>query len=82
MVSPSTELAADLQRYLDDEPVHATPPSHRYRLGKFLRKRRGPVTAAAVGELASTVFIMAALFINAIIGTVHRSLVRPARNST
>jgi tetratricopeptide (TPR) repeat protein len=41
-------LAADVQRYLADEPVLASPPSLRYRLGKFLRKQRGPVLAAGV----------------------------------
>ena len=28
-------FANDVQRYLDDEPVEACPPSRRYRLGKF-----------------------------------------------
>jgi eukaryotic-like serine/threonine-protein kinase len=31
-------LAADLQRYLDDEPVHACPPSVVYRLTKFAKR--------------------------------------------
>ena len=30
----------DVQRYLDDEPVEACPPSAGYRLGKFARKHR------------------------------------------
>ena len=33
-------LAADLQRYLDDEPVHACPPTAAYRLSKFAKKNR------------------------------------------
>ena len=41
-------LAADLQRYLDDEPVQACPPSARYRLRKFVRRHRGPVLAVAL----------------------------------
>jgi serine/threonine protein kinase/tetratricopeptide (TPR) repeat protein len=41
-------LAMDVQRYLADEPVLASPPSVRYRLGKFVRKHRGPVLAASV----------------------------------
>jgi serine/threonine protein kinase/lipopolysaccharide biosynthesis regulator YciM len=36
-------LAADLRRYLDDETIHACPPSRRYRLGKFARKHRVPL---------------------------------------
>jgi serine/threonine protein kinase/tetratricopeptide (TPR) repeat protein len=41
-------LAADVQRYLDDEPVQACPPSAGYRLRKFTRRNRGPVLAAAI----------------------------------
>jgi serine/threonine protein kinase/tetratricopeptide (TPR) repeat protein len=41
-------LAMDVQRYLVDEPVLASPPSRRYRLNKFLRKHRGPVLAAGL----------------------------------
>jgi serine/threonine protein kinase/tetratricopeptide (TPR) repeat protein len=39
-------LALDVQRYLSDEPVLASPPGVRYRLRKFVRKHRGPVLAA------------------------------------
>jgi tetratricopeptide (TPR) repeat protein len=39
-------LAADLRRYLDDEPVQACPPSARYRLGKFMRKYRVALATA------------------------------------
>jgi len=41
-------LAADLQRFLDHEPLQAGPPSAVYRLQKLLRRHRGPVTAAAL----------------------------------
>ncbi|MEQ8762705.1 MAG: SUMF1/EgtB/PvdO family nonheme iron enzyme [Planctomycetota bacterium] len=44
----ASDLAADLQRHLDHEPVLASPPSRSYRLRKFLRKNRGPVTAAGI----------------------------------
>jgi tetratricopeptide (TPR) repeat protein len=40
-------LAADVQRYLANEPVLAGPPSAAYRARKFLRRHRGPVAAAA-----------------------------------
>src|SRR5262245_37176302 len=33
-------LAADLQRYLNDEPVVACPPSAAYRFRKFVRRNR------------------------------------------
>lgn len=42
-------LAADLDRYLRDEPVLAAPPSARYRIGKFVRRHRGKVIAASLG---------------------------------
>jgi serine/threonine protein kinase/WD40 repeat protein len=41
-------VALDVQRYLADEPVQAGPPSAGYRLRKFVKRNRGPVTAAAV----------------------------------
>ena len=45
----ANDFAADVQRYLDDEPVQACPPSGWYRFRKFARRnRRAVVTAAAV----------------------------------
>ncbi|MGW8282288.1 MAG: serine/threonine-protein kinase [Gemmatimonadota bacterium] len=41
-------LAADLERYLADEPVLARPPSARYRAGKFVRRHRWGVGVAAL----------------------------------
>jgi hypothetical protein len=41
------ELAADLQRHLDNQPVLASPPSRLYRVQKFARRNRLAVTAAA-----------------------------------
>ena len=40
-------FAADVLRYLNDEPVEASPPSAGYRLRKFARKHRKPVIALA-----------------------------------
>src|SRR5438270_1410166 len=54
------DFAADVQRYLDDEPVQACPPSTAYRLKKFLRRNKRPVLAVAV---------MFLLLIGGIIGT-------------
>lgn len=45
--SPSA-FAADLQRYLDDEPVLACPPTLAYRLRKYTTRHRGWLTTAAV----------------------------------
>jgi tetratricopeptide (TPR) repeat protein len=41
-------LAADIERYLNDEQVLACPPSAVYRLKKFARRNKGPVLAGAV----------------------------------
>ena len=41
------ELAADINRYLQDEPVMASPPSATYRMGKFVRRHKVGVTFAA-----------------------------------
>ena len=48
----AADLAADLTRFLDDEPVLASPPSLRYRAAKFARRHRGAVVAAALILLA------------------------------
>ena len=51
----ANDLAMDLQRYLDGEPVSAHPPSATYRLRKFVRRHRGLVIGASV--VAGTVFL-------------------------
>ena len=43
----ANDLAEDLQRHLDSEPVLARPPSNLYRLGKMLRRHRSAFAAAA-----------------------------------
>ncbi|MBX9623740.1 MAG: serine/threonine protein kinase, partial [Gemmataceae bacterium] len=45
-------LAADLQRYLADEPVQARPASTAYRARKFVRRNKGRVVAAGLVLLA------------------------------
>jgi serine/threonine protein kinase/tetratricopeptide (TPR) repeat protein len=43
----ASELAADIQRYLDDQPVLASPPSKLYVTRKFIRRHKAGVAAAA-----------------------------------
>jgi serine/threonine protein kinase len=43
----ASALADDIQRYLTDKPVHATPPSLAYNLTKFAKRNRIAVTAGA-----------------------------------
>jgi eukaryotic-like serine/threonine-protein kinase len=45
-------LAQDLQRYLNQEPVEAGPPSAGYRLQKFVARNRPAVMAACVVVVA------------------------------
>ncbi len=47
-------LADDLRRWLDGRPVAARPDTVRYRFGKFVRRHRAGVAAAAI--------VLAALF--------------------
>src|SRR5438876_233961 len=48
----ANSFAADVQRYLNDEPVQACPPSASYRLRKFVRRnKRALVTAALLGGM-------------------------------
>jgi serine/threonine protein kinase len=44
-----TELAADLQRYIEHRPVLASPPGRIYRARKFLRRHRPAVFGAVAG---------------------------------
>jgi serine/threonine protein kinase len=48
----ASAFAADVQRYLADEPVLACPPSAGYRLRKFAQRNKGPVLAASLVVLA------------------------------
>jgi hypothetical protein len=41
-------LAADVQRYLHDEPVQACPPSAWYRFRKFVRRNKTALAVAAL----------------------------------
>ncbi|MBZ0269791.1 serine/threonine-protein kinase, partial [bacterium] len=49
------DLAADIQRHLDSEPVLAGPPGARYRIRKFVARHRAAVIAASI--------ILVALFV-------------------
>jgi eukaryotic-like serine/threonine-protein kinase len=45
-------FAADVRRYLDDEPVQACPPSALYRLRKFARRNKRALAMVAVATAA------------------------------
>jgi len=48
----AADLASDLERHLNDQPVIASPPSLRNRATKFARRHRAGVAAGAVVLLA------------------------------
>jgi tetratricopeptide (TPR) repeat protein len=52
-------LAADVQRYLRDEPVAACPPSVTYRLKKLARRNKGALAAAVVLAAAALLAVTA-----------------------
>jgi len=66
-------LSADVERYLNGDPVQAAPPSASYRLQKFARRHRGPVAVAAS--------VLAVLVLGIIGTTVGLVRVEAARES-
>ncbi len=48
----AAEFAADLQRFLDDEPVSAHPPSTAYLASRWIKRHRVAFAAACVSVLA------------------------------
>src|SRR5262245_55003108 len=59
--SSAGDLAADIQRYLNDEPIEARPPSTTYQLQKFARRHKawvaavpGSIVGRNRGSVAST----------------------------
>jgi serine/threonine protein kinase/tetratricopeptide (TPR) repeat protein len=59
-------FAADVQRYLHDEPVLACPPRVSYRLRKFVRRNRGLVLA-----LSTILVLLAAGIVGTTTGLVR-----------
>lgn len=53
------DLADDLQRFLDGEPIHARPIGSIYRLSKKIRKHK---VAASIGAVALLIVVLAGLF--------------------
>ena len=70
----ANSLAADLQRYLNDEPVMARPPTSAYRFYKFARRNR-------VGILV-TALVAAGLIVAVVMLAVSNSLIRQEQSHT
>ncbi len=71
----ASELAEDLEAWLDHRPIRAAPPSRWYRLGKLVR--RNPVASGAVAAAAVAV-IAAAIVSTAAYVSTSRQLARVA----
>jgi serine/threonine protein kinase len=63
----ASALAADVQRYLRDEPVQACPPSAWYRFRKLARRNRRALVTVAVFLLAALVGV-GALAVSTVLG--------------
>jgi eukaryotic-like serine/threonine-protein kinase len=54
----ASDFAADIHRYLQNQPVKAVPPSVAYRSRKFIRRHRWGVAASAILALAVVALIV------------------------
>jgi hypothetical protein len=58
----ANDLASDVQRYLNREPVQAHPPSAMYRFQKFVGRHKGPVMAGSAILMALVAGIIGTTF--------------------
>ena len=65
-------LAADLRRYLDDEPVQACPPSAWYGLRKFARRNKAALVMMTIVAMALTLAVVGLAVSNALITAAYR----------
>ena len=70
----ANSFARDIQHYLADEPVEASPPSAIYRLRKFLRRHKSQVAAASLLVLVLVAGIAFALWHNRQLDRKNREL--------
>src|SRR5262249_2687438 len=68
-------LAADVQRYLQDEPVLACPPSRWYRFRKFARRNKAALATASFVVLV----VSAAVAVSTVV--IWRALDRERREA-
>lgn len=64
----AADLAADIRRYLNDEPIVARPPSALYQFGKFARRNK-----ALVGGVAATFVALVAGVVGVSVFAVRES---------
>ena len=71
-------LIRDINHYLAGEPLEARPDSRRYRMGKFVRRHRSPVIAAAA---ALTIAVGLVVFYTVRLTTVRNLAVAEAERA-
>ncbi|HEX4773384.1 MAG TPA: serine/threonine-protein kinase [Bryobacteraceae bacterium] len=71
----ASDFAADIRRYLQNEPVKAVPPSLVYRSHKFVRRHRWGVAGSAILALA-----VLALIVSLIVGSARIARERDRAN--
>jgi serine/threonine protein kinase len=62
----ASSLAADIRRFLHEEPVEARPPSTLYRLNKLVRRHRRAALASTV-----VISLIAAMLVNHFVGYIR-----------
>jgi WD40 repeat protein len=70
----ASTFAADVQRYLHDEPVHACPPSAWYRFRKFALRNKVALALASVVVAALLVLAVGLVISTALIWRADQSL--------
>jgi WD40 repeat protein/serine/threonine protein kinase len=70
-------LAADVERYLNDEAVQACPPSALYRFRKFARRNKAAVVVATV-VCSALVLMMAGLGVSTVLITREQRVTKNA----
>jgi tetratricopeptide (TPR) repeat protein len=73
----AAEMAADIRRFLRDEPITAHPPSTMYQLGKFARRNKG-----LVAGVAAAFVVLIAGVIGTSIGLVRAQRARAAADKS
>jgi serine/threonine protein kinase/Flp pilus assembly protein TadD len=67
----ASAFAADVRRYLNDEPVLACPPSRWYKFRKFARRNRGALLSASAGVLVLLLALIGLAVSNVLIRQAH-----------
>ena len=65
-IREASDFAKDVQRYLDDEPVEACPPSKLYRFGKFARRHRAAMISGSAVLLSTMMVLVQAITLAAL----------------